>query len=299
MEILPENIGSPGSFLTDEDIRGALPIVFREGSYDVECVRHASYQLRLDEVKVCSRPTAEDQHGEYFEDFQQLKWKEGQNEEFVDIGRRQVALLYTREFFTFPHNTLGFTVARGLLFSLALTPENTYVDPGFSGKLYVTIVNNNENSVRLCRGMPISRLFIFKLAKRVETPYVAGSDMGIEQQLKQVPVRAFWSEERLRKVHDRHILDAVRNGCSIGDLLTQIIRRRMRKDAIHTAWLVFMSVVLVLLIVRPYMLLLLERVSLPTWLPKEAANALLTLVLGGLAVVIEHYVKSLLFSRKD
>ena len=157
MSLIPDATGPAGGFLTDSDITEVLPLIFREGSYALDHVRHASYQLRLDEVKLCSRSESAHEGTQVFEEFQQLRWRKENGEEFVDIKRRQVALLYSREFFTFPHNALGFTVGRGLLFGLGLTPENTYVDPGFSGTLYITIVNNNENTIRLCRGMSISR----------------------------------------------------------------------------------------------------------------------------------------------
>ena len=127
---------------------------------------------------------------------------------------------------------------------------------------------------------------------------MAGADIGIEQQLRQVPVRTFWSEHQLKKVRDRDVLDAIRNGCSVGDLLFHIIQRRIRSNTIHTAWLVFTSIVLVLLVLKPYILLLIEKVSLPPWVPKELANIILTLVLGASGVVIKHYVTKLLLSRK-
>ena len=96
METLAEEIGVAGSFLTDEDLQNALPHIFRQGSYEEQSVRHASYQLRLDDVKVCAKHSNKNQT-QSFEEFQQLKWQKEESLEYVDVKPRQIALLYTKE----------------------------------------------------------------------------------------------------------------------------------------------------------------------------------------------------------
>ena len=297
MGTLEEKIGLAGSFLTDEHFRDALPHIFREGSFENESVRHASYQLRLDEVKICSRHPVK-LKDQKFEEFQQLKWQVEDTKEYIDIPPRKIALLYTKELFTFPDNLLGFVVSRGLLFTLGLTPETTYVDPGFSGNLYIAIVNNNENIVRLYKAMPIRRLFVFKLRDNVKDAYVAGSDMGIEQQLKQIPVRVFWEPEELKTVRDNEILESIHEGCSIGDLLTQIISRRKRGHVIHRAWLLFLSTVLLLLLLKPYFGPLVDRISLPEWLPEKLFEFISYLLAGIVVVIIERYIEKGFYRKR-
>ena len=290
MGTLNEKIGVMGSFLTDEVLKDALPYIFREGSFENEAVRHASYQLRLDEVKVCSRLSDKTQV-QKFEEFQQLRWQLDDTKEYVDITPRQIALLYTKEFFNLPDNVVGFVISRGLLFTLGLTPETTYVDPGFSGSLYITIVNNNENIVRLYREMPIGRLFVFKLPNKVKATYVSGADMGIEQQLKQIPVRAFWGPEELKKVCDKEIFDSIQKGCSIGDLLTQIISRRKRGHTIHRTWLIVLSTILFVLVLKPLVEPLVKRISLPKWLPEQLFVLAGMLLISIVAIVIDRLLE--------
>ncbi len=290
METLGESIGMSGSFLTDEGFKDALPHIFREGSFEKKSIRHTSYQLRLDEVNVCSRHQGKPQ-AQRFEAFQKLVWQMEDKKEYVDINPRQIALLYTKEFFNFPDNIIGFVVSRGLLFTLGLTPETTYVDPGFSGHLYITIVNNNENIVRLYREMPISRLFVFKLPNKVKASYVAGGDMGIEQQLKQIPVRAFWGTEELKQVRDKEIFDSIQKGCSIGDLLSQIVTRRIRGHNIHRTWLIILSVILIMQLSNPFIEPLVKKISLPNWLPEQLFQLISTFLASTVAVVISHLIQ--------
>ena len=298
MADLPANIGNSGSFLTDRCLNeNALSRIFQEGSFDINSVRHASYQLRLgNTIKVNIKNTSE-QSDQVLENFQKVKWSVENGQNYIDIKPRQRALIYTEEKFDFPDNVIGFVICRGLLFSLGMTPENTYVDPGFKGELYITIVNTNENTIRLCKGMHIARLFIFKLEESVNGTYLAGKHLGIEQQLAEIPVREYWPKHKLKDIKDEKILASIMmDGCSIGDLLNQIISRHGQHFITNRRWLTFLTGILIIIIAWPMILPLLAKIKLPDWFTEEILKVVITLMFGAILVPIINLVQKLFSS---
>jgi hypothetical protein len=171
-------------------------------------------------------------------DFKEAEWQtDAAGKRYVEIRPKQTAHLYTNEAFRFGGDLLGFVFSRGLLHSKALTPETTYVDPGFDQDLYITIRNESHGVVRLNHQMHIARLFIFKLHTGVRAAYVPGGTLGIEQQLTQLPVREFWPPHKLPMVLDAELLKSIKGGCTVGDLLEQIVERQRRHTQVHTVLL--------------------------------------------------------------
>jgi deoxycytidine triphosphate deaminase len=279
MAVLPEGIGTSGSFLVDRDLEKGLSQFFREGTFDPSAIRHASYQLRLGDVVKVSSGKPHSMESPHLDDFQQLRWQAEGAGEFIEVEPRRIALLYTKEYLTFPDNTVGFVISRGLLFSLGLTPENTYVDPGFQGNLYITIVNHSQDIVRLYKGMALVRLFVFRLADSVARSYVAGTDIGIEQQLKKTPVGTLWQPEELKTAEDCEIEDSIRKGCSIGDLIKHVVARQRRATAIHHYWLIALSLAFVIALLLPVLSPVFSRTPLLRQVPKEFFTLFAPLVL--------------------
>jgi hypothetical protein len=149
----------------------------------------------------------------------------------LELRPGDTALLYSLEILRFPPSVLGFTVARGLLFAEALSPENTYVDPGFSGPIYTTVTNVSNRIIQVTYGMPIARLFFFRLAEDVENIYRAGSAMGITQQLTSVRAVPLGSDEELRSAKDEDLRQSVRL-VPIGGVHTAELIGRMHKRAV-------------------------------------------------------------------
>jgi deoxycytidine triphosphate deaminase len=297
MADLPPHIGNSGSFLTDRCLdQDTLRLIFQEGSFNINSVRHASYQLRLgNTVKVNVKNTSE-QSDQVLETFQEVRWSQANGQSYIDIKPRQRALLYTEEKFNFPDNVIGFVICRGLLFSRGMTPGNTYVDPGFKGELYITIVNRNENSIRLCKGMPIARLFVFKLEESVNDTYVAGEHIGIEQQLAEIPVREYWPKHELKNVKDKKILESIMDGCSIGDLLNQIISRQRQYFITNRRWLTFLTGIFIIIIAWPIIWPLLAKIKLPDWFSEELFKVVLVTFFGAIFVAIIGLVKKIFYS---
>jgi deoxycytidine triphosphate deaminase len=195
-------------YLTDRQIQLALNEghLLEEGSWDESCVRHASYTLRLgDRVEIARANASATSDTKEFTVVRLTA-----TEPRIEIRPGDTALLYSLERLQFPRNVLGFTVARGLLFAEALSPENTYVDPGFTGTLYTTITNVSTRVVHLDYRMTIARLFFFKLSEAVEDGYRTGSALGISQQLQSVRATTIGSPDEVRHATDKQLLDCVR-----------------------------------------------------------------------------------------
>lgn len=284
---MPDNTGrelttaQAASFLTDSELREALGEIFCDGSYEQSAIRHASYQLRLGStVKVNPYKT---KAGERLDRFVDAEWSTGGNGlAYVDIYPRQTALLYTQERFQLPSNLVGFIYCRGLLFTKALTPENTYVDPGFDGPLYITVRNESDHIARLTQGIYLARLFIFKLATPVSRAYVTGESLGIEQQLSQIPARKFWPPHELPNLPDEDLMSAIQGGCRIGDLLQQIVVRQNRVRNLTYAWLAVITAGLLVLALWNPVVLPLSRWR---WLQALVGEAVGKIIATGLVVL--------------
>ena len=203
-----EDVVKQVGFLTDRNILAALTsnCLLEKGSWRPENLRHASYTLRLgDRVHLCRASSGTTAQTKEFTVVQLT-----QAEPRVEIRPGETALLYSMEVLRFPDCVLGFTVARGLLFAEGLSPENTYVDPGFTGTIYTTITNVTSRVIQLEYGMDISRLFFFRLTEPVQDGYRTGSALGIAQQLKSVRATPNSTADECRQATDQDLLESVK-----------------------------------------------------------------------------------------
>jgi deoxycytidine triphosphate deaminase len=176
-----EEIVPVSGFLVDSQIRTALNDghLIEKGTWEDSQIRHASYQLRLgDRVEISRASLAGSQNTKELS----LVRLSSVNDT-LELRPGDTALLYSMENLRLPDSVLGFTVARGLLFVESLVPENTYIDPGFSGTLYTTVTNVSNRVVLLKYRTAIARMFLFKLPRAVDGAYNTGAAMGISQQL--------------------------------------------------------------------------------------------------------------------
>ena len=228
-------------FLTDRQILAGLEDghLLEKGSWDRSSLRHASYTLRLgNEVRICraggSAPTAT-------KEFAVVHLTQATPK--IKIHPGDTALLYSMETLRFPDSVLGFTVARGLFFAEGLCPENTYVDPGFTGPIYTTITNVSSRVVELEYGMPVTRLFFFRLTEPVQNGYRSGSALGIAQQLKSVRATAI-SPDECRTATDTQLLESVKlipiAGQQAAESFSRMTQRQMHAErrliALAVSW---------------------------------------------------------------
>jgi hypothetical protein len=138
---------------------------------------------------------------------------------------------YSKEHLKFSKSILGFTVARGVLFAEALSPENTYVDPGFTGSIYTTVTNVSNRQVHLEYEMPIARLFFFQLSEPVEDGYKSGSALGISQQLSSVRAGSISSLEDCRNATNEQLAAGIRlipiGGVHAAESIDRLSRRHV------------------------------------------------------------------------
>jgi deoxycytidine triphosphate deaminase len=119
-----ENVVTSVGFLTDRNIQTALESGFliEEGTWEVGQIRHASYMIRLGQRVELERDPA----GSGEREHKRIPLTRGGPP--LELRPGDTALLYSLE-----------NLARGLLFAESLVPENTYVDPGFTGQIYTTV----------------------------------------------------------------------------------------------------------------------------------------------------------------
>lgn len=206
-------------FLTDGQMRTALTrgLLLEQDTWDDSQVRHASYTLRLGDRVEVARATDPERRWTVYRLGPGLT---------VDLHPFDTALLYSREQLNLPDDVAAFTVARGLLYTESLTPENTYADPGFHDRLYTTVVNVSNRVVTLSYEMGIARLFFCGLSQPVGQSYRTGSSQGIAQQMMNVPSRlaAIPNSEASQD----ELLSVVRSIPLAGPHLVELFRRERR-----------------------------------------------------------------------
>ena len=84
-----------------------------------------------------------------------------------------------------PSNVLARVLTKGQLFSVGILPVNTYADPGFEGRLGITLCNVSHRSVIIRPGEAIAKIEFSVLPKSVERPY--NGQHGYETQIWPVP----------------------------------------------------------------------------------------------------------------
>jgi deoxycytidine triphosphate deaminase len=212
----------PG-FLTDRLIRLRLQAgdLIDDGTWDDANVRHASYTLRAGSRVEVERAA---QSREVQRQRVAIALRAGGDP--LELLPGDTALIYSIERLRLPNDVLGLTVARGLLFVEALAPENTYVDPGFSGNLYTTVTNLSNRKLRIEYGSQIARLFFYELSEDVATPYRTGPAIGIEQHLDSIP--AISTLESIKKQPNADLLGTVEKVERAGPEIAELQRRQTR-----------------------------------------------------------------------
>jgi deoxycytidine triphosphate deaminase len=224
-EIVPDT-----GFLVDSQIRDALThgYLIEPGTWDESQIRHASYQLRLGERVEIARARNATQNTKELSIVKLSKLNET-----VELRPGDTALLYSGENLKLPNSVLGFTVARGLLFVESLVPENTYIDPGFTGTLYTTVTNVSGRVIQLKYRTPIARMFLFRLSRPVVSSYSTGAAMGISQELASVPASSIPTQEDARNAKSNILLEEIRRIPFGGvHLAESMSRSKLKEDRI-------------------------------------------------------------------
>jgi dCTP deaminase len=273
-------------FLTDREINAAIEAGFliEKGTHTAEQIRHASYTLRLGAEVHISKPS----NGQSSPRKEFVVHRLTKQNASIEIPPGHTALLYCLERIRLPDNVLGFTIARGLLFAEALSPENTYIDPGFPGSVCTTITNISDRTVTLQYEMPIARLFFYRLSEPVREPYRSGSAFGIAQQLESVHVGPLRTQEDCRRATDAQLVENIKLIPLGGLPAAETIRRLSDRLMLGQFWTV------VLVILWPPLLLVVNssewiKNNLGGFVGNVAASVVAALVVYGVAKVRTFY----------
>lgn len=234
----------PG-FLTDGQIQTRLEAgeLIDTGTWDVGCVRHASYSLRVgSRIEVERAGQARDAERQRLA----LTLVAGR---YLELEPGDTALIYSIERLRLPKDVMGFTVARGLLFVETLSPENTYVDPGFNGNLYTTVTNLSSRILRIPYGSTIARLFLYQLSEDVRTPYRTGPAIGIEQHLDSAP--AISSQIRVADQSVSGLIGVIEKSERSGPEIAEISRRDRQLSIAALTSAVVWPIALILINTKP------------------------------------------------
>ena len=70
-----------------------------------------------------------------------------------------------------PNDVLARIMAKGQLFSIGIVPVNTCADPGFRGRLGITLLNASHRHLVIQPGEAIAKIEFVKLSRSVSRPY--------------------------------------------------------------------------------------------------------------------------------
>jgi dCTP deaminase len=149
----------PG-ILADFEIKGLCPSKLIINRYDPRCVRQTCYELCVGEIvwytyirePESRKVSIKDQGGVY-------------------LPPKAYATIITREELKLPADCVGRIMTKGQLFSIGISAVSTYVDPGFSGPLGITLINHSSKPVFIPIGEPIAKIEFTKLSTAVKDPY--------------------------------------------------------------------------------------------------------------------------------
>ena len=127
--------------------------------FSAACVKQACYELRASDIfwDVASR-----------KENKRIQITVGSG--FVLLPNCFVVCI-VKETIRLPPNVLGRIMTRGRLFSTGILPVNTYADPGFEGRLGITLYNGSRRPLIIRPDEPIAKIEFQVLPKPVEHPY--------------------------------------------------------------------------------------------------------------------------------
>jgi dCTP deaminase len=196
--------------LSDENIKGlAESGELIVAHFDPERVRQACYELRASEV---------------FWDVASAK-----ENKRVTVGANGFVLrphsfvtAIVMEKIVLPNNVLGRVLAKGQLFSLGILPVCTYADPGFNGRLGITLFNASHRYIAIKPEQPIAKIEFSLLPTAIARPY--SGQHGFETEMWPIPLQHVVDQAELRKVGiDPLSISEIEN--SYGPALANVCRR--------------------------------------------------------------------------
>ncbi|MDX5627944.1 MULTISPECIES: hypothetical protein [unclassified Brenneria] len=162
-QLLDDNY--PNGMLTDTFIKKALAQLFSENANEAKA-KYSTYELSLDSGHEIIK---HDEHGS----IQRNEVRNKNNLVSADPG--DTILVYSKETFSLPKNVYARVNTVGQIFMAGFSAENTYVDPGFAGKISITLINNSNRTLTMEENSPLARVEFIKLTDVPEITHLGRS----------------------------------------------------------------------------------------------------------------------------
>jgi dCTP deaminase len=178
-------IDFPPGTLTDDDIiacarRGVLIV----DKFESKNVKQACYELRASNIF-----------------FETSSPKENKRIVIDDgayvLSPNNYVTVITAEKLAIPDNVVARILTKGALFSLGILPVNTYADPGFDGRLGITMYNFSRRYIAIRRDQAVAKIEFTVLPKSVKNPY--SGQHGFETDIWPIPTHLYASLDDLRR----------------------------------------------------------------------------------------------------
>ncbi|HEJ8088357.1 TPA: hypothetical protein SMI57_001371 [Serratia liquefaciens] len=143
----------PNGMLIDTNIIKALDLLFSE-NHDPSKAKYSTYEISIDGGFEIIK----------YDDAGDIQRCERLNEDgLVSAAPGDTILVYSKEKFKLPENVYARVNTVGQIFMAGFSAENTYIDPGFSGKISITLINNSNRTLTMQAGAPLARVEFIKL----------------------------------------------------------------------------------------------------------------------------------------
>lgn len=175
----------PTGTIVDSDIHAlAAAGELIVGEFEPTQVRQGCYELRAGTVFYETWSTKEDKRIQL-----------GPNDSYVLRPHTYVTVIVL-ESLRLPDMVIGRILTKGRLFSVGILPVNTYADPGFEGRLGLTLCNMSHRHLKIRPGEPLAKIEFARLEKSVEHPY-AGQH-GYQTEIWPIPTHLFASNQEIQ-----------------------------------------------------------------------------------------------------
>jgi dCTP deaminase len=200
----------PLGTLNDEDIEALAQVQHLITSeFSADCIRQACYELRASDTFWDLTLADEDK-------------RVVQDDGFL-LGPKRPVVCITKESIRLPPDVLGRVLTKGQLFSIGILPVNTYADPGFEGRLGITLWNASNRYVVIKPDQRIAKIEFERLPKAVARPY-AGQH-GYETEIWPVPYQLYadTDDDNVKARIDETAAELEKSfGPAVGDLRRQL-----------------------------------------------------------------------------
>lgn len=199
-------------------------------------------------VQACYELTASSIYYDVNDNFKRIDIVED-GYDYILIKPKQSVVIITQEELNVPPDIIGRVLTKGKLFSIGLSPVNTYADPGFKGNLGIVLYNNSINYLKLKAGSSVAKIEFSALQEEVSNPY--SGQHGYKTSIWPIPVEySLTKEEEDKDLRIRSAADEISQ--IYGSRYTGVISRLLvveKKLLLAAAFYFIFSILLITFLV--------------------------------------------------